>query len=172
MNSATWYASWLSECHRLTANHSGAAWIFNSWRSFPILAKAAHDARWPIESLLVWDKQWIGPGGSRGLRPSYELVALFAHPGFAITDRGLPDIWQSKWAALKPHGHPAEKPEALVGRLIRESDAQHVLDPFCGSGTTLAAARLLGVTAVGIEAEERYCEMAAQRLSQGVLFAA
>jgi DNA modification methylase len=84
----------------------------------------------------------------------------------------LPDIWQSKWSALKPHGHPAEKPEALIGRLIRESGARSVLDPFAGSGTTLAAARLLGATAIGIEAEERYCEIAAKRLAQGVLWAA
>jgi site-specific DNA-methyltransferase (adenine-specific) len=170
MNAATWYASWLNECRRITANRAGAAWVFNSWRSFPILARAAHESGWPIESLLVWDKQWIGPGGLRGLRPSYELVALFAHPEFSLEDRGLPDIWASKWSALKPHGHPAEKPQALVARLIRESNAHNVLDPFCGSGTTLAAAKGLGYTAVGIEAEERYCEIAARRLSQGVLF--
>lgn len=171
MNSASWYAEWLRECKRITANREGAAWVFNSWRSFPILARAAYEVGWGIESLLVWDKEWIGPGGSRGLRPSYELVALFAQSGFSLDDRGLPDIWRSKWSALKPHGHPAEKPIALVGRLIRESGAHSVLDRFVGSGTTLAAAqRLGGCTAVGIEAEERYCEIAAKRLAQGVLF--
>lgn len=92
MNSSAWYASWLKECRRLTANRSGAAWVFNSWRSFPILARAAYEVPWPIESLMVWDKQWIGPGGVRGLRPSYEMVALFAQPAFALANRGLPDI--------------------------------------------------------------------------------
>lgn len=172
MNAAAWYASWLVECKRLTANRAGAAWVFNSWRSFPILARAAYDARWGIESLLVWDKQWIGPGGTRGLRPSYELVALFAHPEFSLEDRGLPDVWQAKWSSIKPHGHPAEKPEALIGRIIRESGGDIVLDPFMGSGSTLAAAAKLGIRAIGIEAEERYCEIAARRLSQGVLFGA
>jgi DNA modification methylase len=172
MNAAAWYASWLAECRRITANRSGAAWVFNSWRSFPILARAAYEVGWGIESLLVWDKQWIGPGGMRGLRPSYELVALFAHSDFSLEDRGLPDIWQSKWSSIKPNGHPAEKPIALVSRLIRESGARNVLDPFVGSGTTLAAAKALGYTAVGIEAEERYCEIAAKRVSQGVLFGA
>lgn len=169
MNSATWYASWLKECHRLTANRGGAAWVFNSWRSFPILARAAYEASWAIESLMVWDKEWIGPGGQRGLRPSYELAALFCHPTFAIADRGLPDIWRSKWSSLKPHGHPAEKPEALLIRLIQESGGGLVLDPFMGSGSTLAAAKRCGVPAIGIEAEERWCEVATRRLCQEVM---
>lgn len=169
MNSASFYAIWLRECKRLTANSQGAAWVFNSWRSFPILARAAFEAQWPIESLMVWDKEWIGPGGPKGLRPSYELAALFAHAEFTIEDRGIPDIWRCKWGSIKPSGHPAEKPQSLIERIIRESDGDLILDPFMGSGTTLAAAKTLSLKAIGIEAEERWCEIAAKRLAQEVL---
>jgi len=169
MNSSIWYESWLLEAKRLTVNAQGAAWVFNSWRSFPVLARAAYGVLWPITSLMVWDKEWIGPGGPSGLRPSYELAALFVQPEFAIKDRGLPDIWRSKWSSIKPHGHPAEKPAALLAKMIRESGGGLVLDPFMGSGTTLAAAKSEGHPAIGIEIEERYCEIAAKRLSQGAL---
>lgn len=169
MNSAYWYAAWIREAYRLTVNRQGAAWIFNSWRSFPILTRAAYMAEWGIESLLVWDKECIGPGGTRGLRPSYELVALFTHKDFAIANRGLPDIWRHKWSSTKPNGHPAEKPINLVRQLIDESGGGLVVDPFMGSGTTLKAAQELGQSAIGIEIEERYCEIAARRLAQSSL---
>lgn len=169
MNGAQIYAGWLREFWRLIQNSSGAAWVFNSWRSFPVLARAAYEARWPIESLLIWDKEWIGPGGPSGLRPSYEVVALFRHPEFKILDRSTPDIWRQKWAGAK-EWHAAEKPVALLARLISAGGAGVVLDPFAGSGSTLIAARTLGRRAIGIEIEERYCEIAAKRLSQEVLF--
>jgi len=170
MNAARWYASWIAEAKRLTANRQGAAWVFNSWRSFPVLARAAYEAAWPIESLMVWDKEWIGPGGQQGLRPSYELSALFAHDGFAVPDRGLPDIWRCQWASYRPNGHPAEKPIALIQRIIRESGpAGVVLDLFVGSGTTLEAAKNEGREVIGIEIEPKYCEIAVRRLRQEVL---
>ena len=67
-------------------------------------------------------------------------------------------------------GHPAPFPESLPRRALETTDAASVLDPFMGSGTTLRAAKSLGKRATGIDCEERYCEMAARRLSQEVLF--
>jgi site-specific DNA-methyltransferase (adenine-specific) len=68
-------------------------------------------------------------------------------------------------------GHPSQKPEALLRELVvlvsKVGDV--VLDPFMGSGTTLVAAKRRGRHAIGIEIEERYCEIAANRLRQEAL---
>jgi len=66
--------------------------------------------------------------------------------------------------------HPTQKPISLMRWCIGFfPDAQTILDPFMGSGTTLRAAKDLGRKAIGVEIEERYCEIAAKRMSQGVL---
>lgn len=68
-------------------------------------------------------------------------------------------------------GHPTQKPEAVIRFALLQApqDVRTVLDPFMGSGTTLVAAKRLGKTAVGIDLNEAYCEIAAKRLSQGAL---
>ena len=66
-------------------------------------------------------------------------------------------------------GHPTPKPESLIWRLLLRCPDGLVVDPFCGSGTTLVAAHNSLRKAIGIEIEERYCEIAAKRLAQGVL---
>lgn len=73
--------------------------------------------------------------------------------------------------ASEKNGHPCPKPLRawtwLVDKLSQPGET--VLDPFMGSGTTLRAAKDLGRKAIGIEIEERYCEIAANRLGQEVL---
>lgn len=166
-NSAFWYTAWLTAARRLLRT-SGGLWAFLNWRSMVTFQKAACDARWDIESLLVWNKLWIGPGGHRGLRPSYELVALWAGEGFAIPDRGIADIRECLWSANKPSGHPAEKPVALVSWLIGISSAMDavVLDPFMGSGTTGVACVQTGRKFIGIEIDPGYFEIAVKRISE------
>jgi len=82
----------------------------------------------------------------------------------------LYDWWvieQVKNVSTEKTGHPCQIPTALMMRALRVTPFDGpVIDPFCGSGTTLLAAQTLGRRAIGIEASERYCEIAANRLRQ------
>jgi site-specific DNA-methyltransferase (adenine-specific) len=73
--------------------------------------------------------------------------------------------------AAEPNGHPCPKPLGAWKWLLSKisQSGETVVDPFMGSGTTLRAAKDLGVSAIGIEIEEQYCEIAARRMSQSVL---
>lgn len=167
INASYWYTEWIKEARR-TLKPTGGMWTFLNWRSLVTFQRAACAANWPIESLLVWDKEWIGPGGKKGLRPSYELCALFCGPDFAIPNRGLADIQRFKWSSVKPHGHPAEKPEALVRWLIEQSApmGSTVLDPFMGSGTTAEACIRTGRNFIGFELNPEYHAIAQQRVAE------
>jgi site-specific DNA-methyltransferase (adenine-specific) len=81
-----------------------------------------------------------------------------------------PNTLQSSDTAER-NGHPCPKPLSWMKWLVvlASSDKEVICDPFMGSGTTLRAAKDLGCSAIGIEIEERYCEMAAKRLQQEVI---
>lgn len=84
------------------------------------------------------------------------------------------DVWTDAADGIGNNGakdHPNAKPESLMRKLVAlcSDVGQVVADPFMGSGSTLVAAKQLGRSAIGIEIEERYCEIAAKRLAQGVL---
>ncbi len=62
------------------------------------------------------------------------------------------------------NGHPTPKPIGLILQVLHRLPCDLILDPFMGSGTTLVAAKRLGRRAIGIEIEEKYCEIAARRV--------
>ena len=75
-------------------------------------------------------------------------------------------------ATAEKTGHPTTKPLRWIQWAVNlgSLEFETILDPFMGSGTTLVAAKLEGRKAIGIEIEEKYCEIAVKRLAQGVLF--
>lgn len=162
-NASFWYAQWIAESRRVLA-WDGFLWSFLNWRSLVTFQKAALDVKWPIESLMVWDKEWIGPGGSSGLRPSYEMVALWCHHDAAIKDRGVPDVKRCMWSSHKPSGHPAEKPEELIGFLLGISGATSVGDWFCGSGTVPAVCARRNIKCVAIESDPEWFASSCNRV--------
>jgi DNA modification methylase len=109
----------------------------------------------PCRGILVWDKQ--------------QPWENFSQVEIAWTSMNRPAaLFSFKNGDSKQH--PTQKPlELMTWCLSFVPEAQTVFDPFMGSGTTLRAAKDLGRKAIGIEIEERYCEIAARRLSQEVL---
>jgi len=168
-NSSLWYATWIREARRLL-RPSGSLWSCLNWRSLVTFQKASCDLRFPITSLMVWDKEWIGPGGPSGLRPSYELVALWAMPDFAVADRGVPDVQRFKWTARKPTGHPAEKPVGLMRFCIEHGTRPSgtVCDPFMGAGTSGVAAIQSGRSYIGVEIDAEYFGLAVDRIRKSL----
>lgn len=79
------------------------------------------------------------------------------------------DIWNFSTVAAYPGKHPCEKPTSVLEYMVTASSrpGDTVLDLFAGSGSTLQAARTTGRQAIGVEADERWCERIAQRLDQG-----
>ena len=120
---------------------------------------------YPIRGLLVWDKGHPGMGDLKHWGPSYELIASAGSGKI----QGSRDESILRFNPVPPNGrrHPTEKPVAMLAYLIEKLAPARVIDPFCGSGGTLEAAKSLGVPVIGIEIEERYCEVAARRFDQG-----
>ncbi len=121
----------------------------------------------PIRQIVVWDR---GSGFNRQFTyfvPAHEYVLIITKPGFRLITRSVDDVWRIPFEIATEH--PAPFPLRLASKAIGATSAQTILDPFMGSGTTLRAAKTLGRRSIGIEIEERWCEIAARRLSQGVL---
>lgn len=138
------------------------ALIFGTWRI------PRPDA---TRQVLIWDTKGALGMGAMDLpwKPSHQEVYVI---GRGFTGRRTTDVLAHppvQSMARNGRSHPHEKPLGLMSELISKCPPGVIADPFAGSGSTLVAAARLGRRAIGVELEERYCEVIAKRLSQGVL---
>ncbi len=134
---------------------------FGSW-------KIPHPAG--TRAILVWDK---GPASGMGdlsfpWKLSWEEIYILGEGWKGSRDEGV--IRGHRVITWETQGrrHPNEKPVSLMAYLLSKTEAVRVCDPFMGTGATSRAAKDRGLDCIGIEIEERYCEIAARRLEQEV----
>lgn len=142
------------------------ALVFGSWRM------PRPDG---VSNRLIWHKAGStpGPGRSAFLSNDEEIYVIGSDfPKTSPPERTVlttTEMRHGSAGAAATVGHPTPKPITLMERLLRRCPPGVIADPFAGSGSTLVAARNLARQAIGVELEERYCEVIAKRLSQGVL---
>lgn len=119
--------------------------------------------------------KWAGSAVHGTHREQDGSLRRASRHGQPVPDRGLRlNWWLMKTASQERERtgdtHPAQMPYAMASAHVRTwtNPGEAVVDPFMGSGTTLVAAKKLGRRTIGIEIEERYCEIAAKRLAQEV----
>lgn len=142
------------------------ALVFGTWR------RARPTA---TRMVLVWDtKGALGMGDlSIPWKPSHQEIYVL---GSGFMGQRTSDVLcyaPVQSTAANGRVHPHQKPVELMSDLIQKCPPlADIVDPFMGSGSTLAAAKSCGRRAIGVEIEERYCEIAAKRCAQGVLWEA
>ena len=148
--------------------------ILAIYESTPALVFGSFYAAFPqnVKQVLIWKKPPDSGlvGSVTGIRRDAEPIFMCGEWSTKIVERS--SIFNSSRgisAVTTETGHPHTKPLDILLQLIKIAPDGLILDPFMGSGTTLRAAKDLGRYAIGIEIEEKYCEIAAKRLSQEVL---
>ena len=130
---------------------------------------------WDVPVRPQWTGVWAKTYGASALLaypvyPHWEPIGFWNIKGNYRGNCGhRSDVFVFPPERAQDSDHPAPKPLSLMAELIEFMGGSVAFDPFMGSGTTLVAAKRLGLTAIGIEIEERYCEIAVRRLAQSVM---
>jgi site-specific DNA-methyltransferase (adenine-specific) len=128
---------------------------------------------WQLKNILIWDKGDAGTVGDLecGYGWNYEPI-IYAMKGKRVLNPPRPRcILRFPWSGTRDPVHPTVKSVACLKQIILNSSmtGELVIDSFAGSGTTLMASKILGRKCIGIEIEEKYCEIAKKRLAQSVM---
>ncbi|WP_290527729.1 site-specific DNA-methyltransferase [Akkermansia sp.] len=162
-----WSVMWMAEALRLT-REGGWLMVCSDWRQLPTTSDALQVAGWTWRSIVVWDKTEAARPHQGMFRNQVEFV-LVATRGSIGKEQDRPRVFPAGVFRhyLKPADkhHLTGKPVPLMAHLMTVLPAQsRILDPFAGSGSTLAAAQNLGHAATGIELSPEYYRIACNRL--------
>ena len=167
-----WCDSWMSAAINAT-REGGVLACFIDWRNIASVIDAAQVAGWVYRGIVPWYKGSDQRPNKGWFRRNVEYIVT-GSCGPLETGARSPEPCNDGILFARVNGiekqHQTQKPVEIFHEFIRcRSDFQSILDPFMGSGTALVAAANLNRRAIGIEIEERYCEIAAKRLEQMVL---
>lgn len=150
-------------------NPQGHLFTFCNDESYPVFYPGVYGI-WDFSRALIWDKTRVGLG--KIFRHQYEMILWASNKGADVFNDGQlhSDLLKHPPTLSKNRLHPVEKPQSLYKELIsvcsRENDL--IIDSFLGSGTSMEAAKEMNRYFIGIEIEEKYCEIAVKRLAQEV----
>ena len=155
-----WLPKFTSQIYKLTKN---IAVIFCSWQHIDKF-KIEIEKNFTIKNILVWNKDWFGMGNN--YRPNYELIILACKKNFTTKSNNKSNILTHSSIAPVKLKHSCEKPVLLIEDLITEltNDDDLILDPFMGSASTGEACLKTNRKFVGIELDEKYFNIAKERL--------
>jgi site-specific DNA-methyltransferase (adenine-specific) len=123
----------------------------------------------PVDHRLIWHKQGQAPGPLSAAFMLQDEEIYVTGRGFVESSppmRTVITTQERRSGQVAVIGHPTPKPVSLMELLITRCPPGVIADPFAGAGATLLAARNQRRQAIGVELEERYCEIAARRLDQ------
>ena len=164
----TWFLRSVLSALRPQLPEGTHVYVFSDWRQTPNVYGMIEAAGYRVSHCLVWAKPHFGMGTY--WRNQHENIVFASHGQPApMRARNAGSVLAFPNVRPESRLHPTEKPTRLLETIMNAAPGDRVLDPFMGSGSTLVAAKNLGRKAIGIELEERYCEIAAKRLSQEVL---
>lgn len=162
-----WQRNCLSEMYR-TLKNTGAIFYNHKWRVQGGILQDRHDILegFPVRQIIIWKRKGginFNPGY---FLPTYEVIYLICKPDFKLAPKAnaYGDVWEFTQEMNNPH--PAAYPVKLVDRIIKSTNAEIILDPFMGSGTTGVSAIKHNKKYIGIEISKDYCEDAEKRIKQ------
>ena len=156
---------YLEECHRIMKDNT-AIYCFCSWHNIDFF-KNEFEKHFKLKNILVWNKNNHGTGDLKGsYAPKHEFI-LFGHKGRTLLrEKRIADVIDCPKISSNKLTHPTEKPQDLLEIFIKQSSdvGSIIFDGFMGTGSCGIAAKKLNRKFVGIELDEKYFNIAKDRL--------